>query len=213
MDALNMDMAAMIALAAPTVKLVMALLAAMSVWSWALIFRLFFAVRAAEGRLRRGTPDRADTPFFRAEAEARETIAAVLDRPGDVEEKERRLERLLPKIFERGSGEEILAVSPGLGFLATCSASAPFIGLFGTVWGVMHAFHALGQTRSVVLASVAPGISEALLATALGLFTAIPATIAYNRFSGRLDTLEAGMALHAQNFLLTAEKQLYGDAS
>ncbi len=68
--------------------------------------------------------------------------------------------------------------------LATVGSSAPYIGLFGTVWGVMHAFSSLGDIQNATLAAVAPGISEALIATAMGLFAAIPAVIAYNRFVG-----------------------------
>jgi len=78
-----------------------------------------------------------------------------------------------------------------LNFLATTGAVAPFVGLFGTVWGIMNSFFQIGQQQNSSLAVVAPGISEALFATAIGLFAAIPAVIAYNRFSHRVNGLEA----------------------
>jgi biopolymer transport protein TolQ len=78
-----------------------------------------------------------------------------------------------------------------LGFLATTGSVAPFVGLFGTVWGIMNSFFQIGAQESSSLAVVAPGISEALFATAIGLFAAIPAVIGYNRFSGRVNSYEA----------------------
>jgi biopolymer transport protein TolQ len=78
-----------------------------------------------------------------------------------------------------------------LNFLATTGAVAPFVGLFGTVWGIMNSFFQIGQQQNSSLAVVAPGISEALFATAIGLFAAIPAVIAYNRFSHRVNAFEA----------------------
>ncbi len=90
-----------------------------------------------------------------------------------------------------------------LNFLATTGAVAPFVGLFGTVWGIMNSFFQIGQQQNSSLAVVAPGISEALFATAIGLFAAIPAVIAYNRFSQRVNTFEARLQrfadrVHAQ---------------
>ncbi len=78
-----------------------------------------------------------------------------------------------------------------LGFLATTGSVAPFVGLFGTVWGIMNSFFQIGAQQSASLAVVAPGIAEALFATAIGLFAAIPAVIAYNRFSGSVNQYEA----------------------
>lgn len=76
-----------------------------------------------------------------------------------------------------------------LPFLATVGSTSPYVGLFGTVWGIMHAFHALGNVQQATLALVAPGISEALVATAIGLFAAIPAVIAYNRYATQVERL------------------------
>ncbi|MFO0389553.1 MAG: protein TolQ [Alphaproteobacteria bacterium] len=78
---------------------------------------------------------------------------------------------------------EVELLENGLGFLATTGSAAPFIGLFGTVWGIMHSFHAIAISKNTSLVAVAPGIAEALFATAIGLFAAIPAVIAYNKFN------------------------------
>lgn len=83
-----------------------------------------------------------------------------------------------------------------LPFLATVGSTSPYIGLFGTVWGIMHSFQSLANMQQAAIATVAPGISEALVATAIGLFAAIPAVIAYNRFAARSDN----MLKHYQNF-------------
>ena len=98
-----------------------------------------------------------------------------------------------------------------LNVLATIGSSAPYIGLFGTVWGIMHAFSALGQVKHATLTLVAPGISEALVATAMGLFVAIPAVIFYNRLVNRVDDLEQGFSTYIDAFSALVEKQLYLD--
>lgn len=95
------------------------------------------------------------------------------------------------------------ALAERLNFLATTGSIAPFVGLFGTVWGIMNSFFQIGMQQSSSLAVVAPGISEALFATAIGLFAAIPAVIAYNRFSHRVNSFEARLQrfadkVHAQ---------------
>jgi biopolymer transport protein TolQ len=86
---------------------------------------------------------------------------------------------------------EVDRVEGGLPFLATVGSTSPYVGLFGTVWGIMNSFRALGQVEQATMAMVAPGIAEALIATAMGLFAAIPAVIAYNRFSYSVERLEA----------------------
>ena len=85
---------------------------------------------------------------------------------------------------------EVDRLEQGLALLATVGSTSPYIGLFGTVWGIMNAFIALGNVKQATLAMVAPGIAEALIATAMGLFAAIPAVIAYNVFTNRVDSLE-----------------------
>lgn len=93
-----------------------------------------------------------------------------------------------------------------LSILATIGSSAPYIGLFGTVWGVMHAFQSLGDVQNATLATVAPGISEALIATAIGLFAAIPAVIAYNRLSTKADRLQNRYANFAESVLIALQR-------
>ena len=85
--------------------------------------------------------------------------------------------------------EQEIRLEKGLQFLATVGSVSPYIGLFGTVWGIMNSFIGLSQVQQATLSTVAPGIAEALIATAIGLFAAIPAVIAYNRFSARGQTL------------------------
>ena len=95
-----------------------------------------------------------------------------------------------------------------LPFLATLGSAAPFIGLFGTVWGIMRSFAGIAAANNTSLAVVAPGIAEALFATAIGLFAAIPAVIAYNRLTHGLDRLEAKLGRFADRFHATLSREL-----
>ena len=90
-----------------------------------------------------------------------------------------------------GIAEQMGKLKSAVPLLATTANTAPFIGLFGTVWGIMHSFHAIAQMKSVSLTTVAPGIAEALIATAMGLFVAIPATLGYNVFRAKLAGIES----------------------
>ena len=99
-------------------------------------------------------------------------------------------------LLETGIEKQISKISKGFTFLATVGSTAPFIGLFGTVWGIMNSFQSIAISRNTSLAIVAPGIAEALFATALGLLAAIPAVIAYNKFNN--DTLKYSQKL--ENF-------------
>jgi biopolymer transport protein TolQ len=103
---------------------------------------------------------------------------------------------------------EMDRLSDRLNFLATVGSVAPFIGLFGTVWGIMRSFSAIAAEQNSSLAVVAPGIAEALFATAIGLFAAIPAVIAYNRYSHRLNQYEAKLGRFADNFHATLSREL-----
>lgn len=96
-----------------------------------------------------------------------------------------------------------------LPFLATVGSTSPYIGLFGTVWGIMNAFRGLANVQQATLATVAPGIAEALIATAMGLFAAIPAVIAYNRFSARMDSLLANYDTFADEFSSILHRQAH----
>ena len=104
---------------------------------------------------------------------------------------------------------EIEKLENRIPMLATIGSSAPYIGLFGTVWGVMHAFSALGNMQNATLASVAPGISEALIATAMGLFAAIPATIYYNRLSVKSEKVMTQYENFAEGFLTIIQRQAH----
>jgi biopolymer transport protein TolQ len=95
-----------------------------------------------------------------------------------------------------------------LGFLATVGSTAPFIGLFGTVWGIMNSFQSIAASRNTSLAVVAPGIAEALFATALGLIAAIPAVVAYNKFSNDLARFANRMETFAGEFSAIMSRQL-----
>jgi biopolymer transport protein TolQ len=92
---------------------------------------------------------------------------------------------------------EVDSLESNLNFLASAGSVSPYIGLLGTVWGIMHAFVGLAHVQQATLASVAPGIAEALIATAIGLFAAIPAVVAYNRYTHDIDRL----ALRFENFM------------
>ena len=94
-----------------------------------------------------------------------------------------------------------------LPFLATAGSISPYIGLFGTVWGIMNAFIALGEVQQATLVMVAPGIAEALIATAIGLFAAIPAVIAYNRFSHQVEKLENNYGNFMEEFSAILHRQ------
>ena len=105
---------------------------------------------------------------------------------------------------------EVERLEGGLAFLATVGSTSPYVGLFGTVWGIMIAFIAIGTVKQATIAMVAPGISEALIATAMGLFAAIPAVIAYNRYSHRINQVEARLNRFADAFHATLSRQLEG---
>ena len=94
-----------------------------------------------------------------------------------------------------------------LNFLASVGSVSPYIGLFGTVWGIMHAFTGLSNLQQANLASVAPGIAEALVATAIGLFAAIPAVVAYNRFANDIDRLANRFESFMEEFLNILQRQ------
>jgi biopolymer transport protein TolQ len=108
---------------------------------------------------------------------------------------------------------ELDAIETYLAFLATVGSVTPYVGLFGTVWGIMHAFTGLATLEHVSLASVAPGIAEALVATALGLFTAIPAVIAYNRFAHQIDQIAIRFEVFAEDFSNILQRSLLSTGS
>ncbi len=115
---------------------------------------------------------------------------------------------ILERGLKKGIQEELAMLERFLPFLATTTNAAPFIGLFGTVWGIMTSFHAIGLMGNANLATVAPGISEALVATAAGLAAAIPAGIAFNTFTSSLSQMEADLEAFSLEFLNIMERQL-----
>ena len=182
----------------PIVKSVMALLVLASLWSWAIIFNKWLAL----GTLRRRA-DKFEKTFWSGLSldELYQQFAQKADHPmssvfiAAIREWRRAFEAgpprdaLLPGIRDRvekamsvSIHRETDSVENQLGFLATVGATAPFVGLFGTVWGIMNSFSAIAARHDTTLAVVAPGIAEALFATAMGLLAAIPAVIFYNKF-------------------------------
>ena len=129
----------------------------------------------------------------------------------------RELKRLTPDGFEnvtrslsRASTQEVAALEKHLGWLATIASAAPFVGLFGTVWGIMNSFQSIGATGAANLAVVAPGISEALVTTATGIGAAIPAVIAYNHFGGVIRRRAIDMDGFSQDFLNLVHRSIAG---
>ncbi|MBU2489285.1 MAG: MotA/TolQ/ExbB proton channel family protein [Proteobacteria bacterium] len=114
----------------------------------------------------------------------------------------------IERALRRSSENEVIHLSSWIPFLATTGNTAPFIGLFGTVWGIMDAFQEIGLRGSASLAVVAPGISEALVATAAGLAAAIPAVIAYNHFMTRIRFLESQMSSFSFEFINIVEREI-----
>ena len=112
------------------------------------------------------------------------------------------------RALRRAINTEITKLTQMVPFLATTGNTAPFIGLFGTVWGIMNSFHGIGQKGSASLAVVAPGISEALVATAAGLAVAIPAVIAFNYFTQKIRVIESELQSFSADFLNIVERDL-----
>ncbi|SKA66458.1 MotA/TolQ/ExbB proton channel family protein [Desulfobaculum bizertense] len=210
-----------------TVKCVLALLVCMSLMSWSVI--LFKIVVLNQARIR-ARKDYAKFVMAQTLSEAMTALGRDYSSPlygaGTMAMDElKRLEKVklldaahspivienLGRALRQGVSAQLGKFSRSLPFLATCGNSAPFIGLFGTVWGIMHAFHSIGQMKTAALAAVAPGISEALIATAVGLAVAIPASIAYNVFLGMLQTVERELVNFTGAFLNTVQRELSGE--
>lgn len=117
-------------------------------------------------------------------------------------------ERILRVGLSRDQG----SLEYGLGTLASIGSVAPYIGLFGTVWGIMNAFIGLAAVDQVTLATVAPGIAEALIATAIGLFAAIPAVLAFNHFTAKSESVYSDRALFAEEMIALLQRQSVGSS-
>ncbi len=175
------------------VKAVIIILLASSVYSWALIFdkyklfkkinrtsadfeNKFWKSKSAES-FSKTLPSKSDDPITQIFISAMNEVIKTRSKSSAVQTA--RVERVL----EISTDNQIKNIEKHFTFLATVGATAPFIGLFGTVWGIMNSFQSIAISRNTSLAIVAPGIAEALFATALGLLAAIPAVIAYNKFN------------------------------
>ncbi|RYX92350.1 MAG: protein TolQ [Comamonadaceae bacterium] len=112
------------------------------------------------------------------------------------------------RAMRAGYQRELDAIESNLSFLATVGSVSPYVGLFGTVWGIMHAFTGLAALEQVTLATVAPGIAEALVATAIGLFAAIPAVVAYNRFAHDIDRVANKLETFIEEFSNILQRNL-----
>ena len=206
----------------PVVKGVLLILVMASIWSWTVIFdktfrfgRLRRKARAFERAFWSGAPlddlyrrlgREADHPMAMLFAAAMEEWRdAPRPQPGPAA---RHLMERVGKVMSLTLEREIELLERYLGSLATIGATAPFIGLFGTVWGIMNSFQSIAMTKNTTIAVVAPGIAEALLATALGLVAAIPAVVAYNKLSADLDRYGNRVSNFAEEFSVVLSREL-----
>ena len=186
------------------VKSVIILLIACSIYSWAVIiekFRLFKKINESteEFETKFWNSKSAESFYNNLPANIDDPMALVFKdaMQGLLKRKSRSdLNSRMITLLETGIEKQMSKISKGFTFLATVGSTAPFIGLFGTVWGIMNSFQSIAISRNTSLAIVAPGIAEALFATALGLLAAIPAVIAYNKFNN--DSLKYSQKL--ENF-------------
>jgi len=195
------------------VQLVMAGLVLVSLTSWTVIFGKLFGLRRVRSRNEdferefwsgrsltemnaavNGQPDAA--PMERIFASGMREFLKLRDKRLEADAQLDGARRAMRASYQR----ELDVVESNLSFLATVGSVSPYVGLFGTVWGIMHAFVGLSNMTQVTLATVAPGIAEALVATAIGLFAAIPAVIAYNRFARDIDRIAVQLETFIEEF-------------
>ena len=198
----DLSILSLIANASILVKGVMLLLAIVSLTSWYWIFRKWFAIRDARAKTEQFERDFWSggdlNALFQSAVNDRHS-AGALERIFEAGYREftklRGQKSLDPASIVDGARRAMRAtyqremdhLEAHLAFLASVGSVSPYVGLFGTVWGIMHAFRGLGNVGQATLATVAPGIAEALVATAIGLFAAIPAVVAYNRYAHDID--------------------------
>ncbi|APW46952.1 protein TolQ [Rhodoferax antarcticus] len=214
---MNQDLSilTMVLNASLVVQLVMVLLMGISIASWAAIFRKLFSLGKVKGLndsferefwsgsslndLYAGAAKNAKTsgPMERIFASGMREYQKLREKriadPGTLMDGARRAMRAS---FQR----EMDVIETHLSFLASVGSVSPYVGLFGTVWGIMHSFIGLAALTQVTLATVAPGIAEALVATAIGLFAAIPAVVAYNRFARDIDRISIRLETFIEEF-------------
>ncbi|WP_417719527.1 protein TolQ [Salipiger sp.] len=218
---IDFSMWGLFARATLTVKLVMVLLLIASIWSWAIILEKLVSYRKA--RREAAVFDRAfwsgepldelfDQIGIDPKGRAQRVFVAGMtewrrshrDDGGLIAGAHARIDRSMDVAIQKEAEE----LQRGLPVLATVGSTAPFVGLFGTVWGIMHAFIEIAQQQDTSLVVVAPGIAEALFATALGLMAAIPAVIFYNKLSADADRVIAGYEAFADEFSTILSRQL-----
>ncbi|MBA4254521.1 MAG: protein TolQ [Polaromonas sp.] len=223
----NLSIVQLLLHASWVVQAVVALLVLGSITSWAAIFRKAFALKRVaklneefERNFWSGTSlndlyatanqnARSGGPMERIFANGMREYQKLRERritdPGALLDGARRAMRAS---FQR----ELDVVESNLAYLATVGSVSPYVGLFGTVWGIMHAFTGLASMQQVTLATVAPGIAEALVATAIGLFAAIPAVVAYNRYSHDIDRIANGLETFMEEFSNILQRSLGANA-
>ena len=220
----SLSIISLISDASLTVQLVMLILFLASLVSWSIIFSKYFMLRR-ESKL---------TAQFEKEFWSGGSMQTLYDQWGSDNKRASGMSEIFvagyreyQRLSERGYtnnhdlidavqramrvelGREIDHLESQIPFLATVGSTSPYVGLFGTVWGIMNSFRALGvSTEQATVASVAPGIAEALIATAMGLFAAIPAVIAYNRFSYRVEKLVGQYEIFMEEFISIVNRQL-----
>ena len=205
------------------VKFVMLLLLGVSIASWAAIFRKLFSIKRVNK-----LDDEFEKEFWSgtslndlySSAVQHSKNAGPMERifASGMREHQKLRERRITdagtlldaarRAMRAGFQRELDAIETHLSFLASVGSVSPYIGLFGTVWGIMHAFVGLGALQNVTLATVAPGIAEALVATAIGLFAAIPAVVAYNRFARDIDRVAIRLETFIEEFSNILQRNL-----
>lgn len=212
------------------VKLVLLLLLSFSVISWGIILFKFFQVQKAKSESERfmdffwkskrfdaiaSQVDRfANSPltvlFNEGYNELKKVVESDSKSDGSALSTDLGGVENVSRALRRATNSEITRLEKYLTFLATTGSTSPFIGLFGTVWGIMTAFEGIGKTGSASLAVVAPGIAEALIATAIGLVAAIPAVMAYNHFQHKIRVLINEMDSFSTEFLNIVQRNIAG---
>ncbi|NVK56408.1 MAG: protein TolQ [Alteromonadaceae bacterium] len=204
------------------VQLVMLLLISVSIASWAFIFQRQKALNGARDEMKSFEDEfwsGADLNRLYQQLSSEESVSGMghIFCAGFKEFVRLRKSNTNPNVVVDGTyramrvslSREVDSLESRLSFLATAGSISPYIGLFGTVWGIMNAFIALGEVQQATLAMVAPGIAEALIATAIGLFAAIPAVIAYNRFSHQVEKLENSYVNFMEEFSAILQRQAH----
>ena len=196
----------------PVVKFVMIGLFVSSIWSWAIIINKIKMIKKMNNVTKKfedlfWSSSSLEDLYTKTESKNENPMIAIFNksmvewlklRNSKIKEK---IENRLNNVLVSCINNEITKLEKNMIFLASLGSSAPFVGLFGTVWGIMNSFQAIGITKNTSLAVVAPGIAEALFATALGLIAAIPAVIAYNKLSSVFDNYSIKLETFAQEFV------------